>query len=66
MKVWQRSVDAPMTVRGVSPDVDGNAIPQGSRKDAPGIRRKIPGDSRSALGIEMEKMETKLTCLSTE
>ena len=26
-KVWQRSVDTPVTVRGVSPDVDGNVIP---------------------------------------
>ena len=49
----QRSVDAPVTVRDVSPDADGDVIPQGSGKDAPGIRRKIPGGSQNALGIEM-------------
>ena len=55
-----------MIVKDVSPDADGDVIPQNSRKDALGIRRKIPEDSRSALGIEMEKMEPKLTCLPTE
>ena len=44
LKVWQRSVDTPVIVRGVS-SVDENVIPQDSRKDAPGIRRKIPGDN---------------------
>ena len=55
-----------MTVRGVSSDVDGNVIPQGSRKDVLGIRMKIPGDNQSVLGIEMRRMETKLTCLPNE
>ena len=54
LKVRHRSVDAPVTVKGVSPDADGNVILQDSRKEAPGIRRKILGDSQSALGIEMQ------------
>ena len=29
-KVWQRSVDALVTVRDVSSDVDGNVIPEDS------------------------------------
>ena len=53
-KVRQRSVDAPVTVRDVSPGADENVIPQGSRKDAPTIGRKIPRDNRSTLGIKMQ------------
>ena len=30
-KVWQRSVDVPVRVRDVSPDADGNVIPEGSQ-----------------------------------
>ena len=60
------SVDDLVTVRGVSSDAGGNVTPRGSRKDAPGIRRRIPRDSRSPLGIEMQRVETKLTCLPTE
>ena len=52
-----------MTIKGVSPDADEGVIPQGSRKDAPSIREKIPGDCRSAFGIEMRRIETKLTYL---
>ena len=33
-KVWQRSVDAPVTVRDVSPN-EGEAIPKGSKKRCP-------------------------------
>ena len=34
-KVWQRSVDAPVTVRDVSLDADGNVIPEGSQIKMP-------------------------------
>ena len=55
-----------MTVRGVSPDADGNVIPWGSRKDASGIGGKITRDSQSALSIEMQRVEKKLMCLPIE
>ena len=42
LKVRQRSVDCPVTVRGVSP-MEDEMIPKGS-KDAPGIE----GDDRPA------------------
>ena len=37
-KVRQRSVDRPATVGDCQPDADGNGIPRGSNKDAPGIK----------------------------
>ena len=56
----------PVTVKSVSPNADGGVIPQGSRKDAPGIRKRIPRDNRSAFGIEMRRMGREQTCLPTE
>ena len=44
-KVRQRSVDTPVIVRDVSPDANGNVIPQGSRKYVSGNGQKIPGDN---------------------
>ena len=39
------SVDVPITVRDVSPDVDGNVIPEGSQIKMPLVLMEIPGDS---------------------
>ena len=52
--MWQRSVDAPVTVRDVSPNADGDVIPEGSQIKMPLISMEIPWDSRSALGIRMQ------------
>ena len=52
-KVWQRFIDTPVTVRDVSPNANGNVIPEGSQIKMPLVSMKIPGDSRRALGIEM-------------
>ena len=53
-RVWQRSVDAPITVGDVSPDADGDVIPEGGQIKMPLVSMEIPGDSRSALGIKMQ------------
>ena len=53
-KVWQRSVDAPVTVGDVSPNVGGNGIPWGSKIKMPLVSMEIPGDRRSTLGIKMQ------------
>ena len=60
-KVWQRSVNAPVTVRDVCPDADGDVIPEGSQyKDAPGIDERYQGTVEAPLASEC-KVETKLT-----
>ena len=52
--MWQRSIDVPVTVREVSLDADENVISKGSQIKMSLVSVEIPGDSRSALGIEMQ------------
>ena len=52
--MWQRSVEVPVIIRDVCPDADGNVILEGSQIKMPLVSMEIPGDSRSALGIEMQ------------
>ena len=50
---------------GCQPDVDGNGIPGGSKKDAPGIGERYQGTAEAPMASKC-KVETKLTSLLAE